>query len=653
MKRRIELFVPGRLCLFGEHSDWAGRYMAQNADILSGKAIVTGINLGITANAERADHFIVHSLDKNNNKIEFECEMHRETLRNIAAENSYFCYCCGVAAYMRENYHVEGVFIDVIKNTLPMKKGLSSSAAICVLVAKAFNELYDLHLSTRGIMKVAYAGELLTKSRCGRLDQACAYGERPIVMEFFDEDINVKTLRVGKTFNWVFADLCAGKDTKKILTYLNRSYPYAQTKKDENVQAALGKDNHKIIELASKAIEEGNAERLGEIMIFAQKLFDEKVAPACPEQLTAPVLHSVLQDKNILKWIYGAKGVGSQGDGTVQFLAKDKKSQKKLVEYLNSVKKMEAFSFDINAGGKVRKAIIPIAGLGTRMYPETHFIKKAFLPVPSSDGVIKPVLIHELEELESAGIEEIIVIVGEGEKKEYEKLFQFEHVEEFREKLPDIAKPYYNFIEEVGKKLVFVEQKEKKGFGHAVLQAKPYISDEPVLLLLGDFVFRSKLNISCAEQTIQAYYKSGGKSIIAIKEISPMLAPTYGVVTGNYNYAQDYLLDITDMVEKPSIEIAKKKLITEDKTRNKRCFATFGQYILTDKIFDILSLEEEEFDKGEKTGEIDLSTALLNQAKNELLVGVEIAGESFDVGVPEMYYETFVGAPQNSGDKLM
>ena len=90
--------------------------------------------------------------------------------------------------------------------TLPMKSGLSSSAAICVLVARAFNLLYNLNLNTLGEMNIAYVGELRTSSRCGRLDQACAFGVKPSLMTFDGDEIEVQTLNVKSPLHWVFAD---------------------------------------------------------------------------------------------------------------------------------------------------------------------------------------------------------------------------------------------------------------------------------------------------------------------------------------------------------------------------------------------------------------------------------------------------------------
>ncbi|MGN0674744.1 MAG: hypothetical protein ACI4KG_03270, partial [Oscillospiraceae bacterium] len=382
----IELFVPGRLCLFGEHTDWAGRYTDINSDVVPGLAIVTGIDLGIYANVSKNDNFSIISLNEKGERVSFSCNMELKTLREKAAEPQYFCYACGVAAYLLEHYQIGGISICIDKVTLPIKKGLSSSAAICVLVARAFNEVYQLKMSVNGEMQAAYRGEMLTKSRCGRLDQACAYGVNPVCMEFSGDDISVEKLKVGRNLYWVFADLKAKKDTKKILSDLNKAFPFPQTDIDRNIHEALGADNHRIIAEASKAIADGNAEKIGELMKEAQNIFDTKVAPGCPVELTAPKLHSVLNDKKIAEYIYGGKGVGSQGDGTVQFIAKDKENQQKLVDYLNSIG-LEAYAFTLPASDRVRKAIIPVAGFGTRMYPETRFVKKEFLPVVDKNGV--------------------------------------------------------------------------------------------------------------------------------------------------------------------------------------------------------------------------------------------------------------------------
>ena len=148
----IELFVPGRLCLFGEHTDWAGRYRTMNADIEPGMAIVTGIEQGIYAEIEKSMIFEMtceaEGLDTLWN--DFSCRMTDSELKSVAKSGSFFSYCAGVASYMLEWYKVGGLRINIKKMTLPIKSGLSSSAAICVLVARAFNILYHLNLNTMG-----------------------------------------------------------------------------------------------------------------------------------------------------------------------------------------------------------------------------------------------------------------------------------------------------------------------------------------------------------------------------------------------------------------------------------------------------------------------------------------------------------------------
>lgn len=207
----IRLFVPGRLCLFGEHSDWAGMYRLTNATLAKGKAIVTGVEQGIYATAEKSDKFVVTSdLELYHGEC-LECEMDTAKLLSVAQQGGFFSYVAGVASYINNNYSVDGVRINVTAMDLPIKSGLSSSAAICVLVARAFNQLYNLKMNVKGEMQAAFRGEQRTLSRCGRLDQACAYGVKPVLMDFDGIEIDSKVLHVGATFRWVIADLMSKK----------------------------------------------------------------------------------------------------------------------------------------------------------------------------------------------------------------------------------------------------------------------------------------------------------------------------------------------------------------------------------------------------------------------------------------------------------
>ena len=319
-----KLFVPGRLCLFGEHTDWAGHYRTMNADIMPGASIVTGIEQGIYAEVEKSSIFEMYSdaPEIEGEWNDFSCKMNEAELKHVAKSGSFFCYCAGVASYMLEWYKVGGVRIRITDMTLPMKSGLSSSAAICVLVARAFNQLYNLNLNTLGEMNIAYLGEIRTSSRCGRLDQACAFGVKPNLMTFDGDEIEVKALNVKKPLYWVFADLCAEKDTIKILSDLNKAYPFASNESEENLHKALGEWNQEIVNKAIQYMASGNAEALGRLMTETEEMFDKYVAPMSPA-LWAPKLHEVLKDPKIQPMVYGGKGVGSHGDGSVQFLARN------------------------------------------------------------------------------------------------------------------------------------------------------------------------------------------------------------------------------------------------------------------------------------------------------------------------------------------
>ncbi|MBR2601813.1 MAG: GHMP kinase, partial [Clostridia bacterium] len=225
---KIYLFVPGRLCLFGEHSDWAGMYRTVNSRIVRGSAIVTGTEQGIYAAAERAEKFIMDASPSMPEEACWECEMDTAKLLETAQQGGYFSYVAGVASYINDNYSVGGVRITILKRDLPIKSGLSSSAAICVLVARAFNQLYGLRMNIRGEMQAAFRGEQRTPSRCGRLDQACAYGTRPVLMAFDGTEIESRALRAGATLHWVIANLMASKNTIRILSDLNKAYPFAE-----------------------------------------------------------------------------------------------------------------------------------------------------------------------------------------------------------------------------------------------------------------------------------------------------------------------------------------------------------------------------------------------------------------------------------------
>lgn len=638
----LELFVPGRLCLFGEHADWAGKYRTMNADIVPGASIVTGIEQGIYAEVEKSSIFEMYSEAPEIADVwqDFACRMNEQELKGVAKSGSFFSYCAGVASYMLEWYQVGGVKITLKSMTLPMKSGLSSSAAICVLVARAFNKLYHLNLNTMGEMNIAYVGELRTSSRCGRLDQACAFGVKPNLMTFDGDEVEVKTLNVKKHLYWVFADLCAEKDTIKILRDLNKGYPFASNEMEEREQKALGEENQKIINLAIEYMAKGDAEALGKLMSGAQALFDTSVAPMCPEELTSPKLHEVLRDPIIQPFVYGGKGVGSQGDGSIQFLAKDKECQQKVIDYLNS-RGMKAYPLTIKPVHTVRKAVIPVAGFGTRLYPASRALKKDFFPIPDKDGMVKPVILILLEELMKSGIEEVCLVLGsEEERLKYKDFFETPLPEEHLRKLNPEMQEYENHILAIGRKLKYVYQKEKRGFGHAVYQAADFANHEPVLLLLGDTLYRSDSNKPCALQMIESY-EQYNKLMVSIHPIPLSEVSHYGILSGTWEDKNESILNISQMNEKPKASYAEEFLGVKGKDGIRKYMSVFGQYIITPEVFD--QLREDIQNADDPTKEIELTSALDKVREQYGMIGVQLQGRMYDMG----NYNAFVNCVYN------
>jgi galactokinase len=317
----VTLFVPGRLCLFGEHSDWASEY-----GLHRGFCLVTGTDQGLSATAGPADSFVVETLIPDANgrptgrKRQMNCPWKAETLSQAAKDqDEFFRYAAGVAHEISSRLGVPGgIDLRITGMDLPLRKGVSSSAAVCILVAQAFNAVYNLRLFPHELMELAYLGEKLTGSQCGRMDQACIYGKTPVLLTFSKSaEIKVEPVFPQADVHMLFVDLAGQKDTVRILSDLQSAYL-----KDPGLQKALGEENERIMRRAYVAVGDGDAEGLGRLMVEAQQTFDDLVAPNSPDQLASPILHSLLGFDGLAPHVYGGKGVGSQGDGTAQFVAR-------------------------------------------------------------------------------------------------------------------------------------------------------------------------------------------------------------------------------------------------------------------------------------------------------------------------------------------
>ncbi len=330
----VDIFVTGRVCLFGEHSDWAGELRRHDPSLSPGACLVVGTDQGLRARAQASAHFEIRSrMPDGTEHGPFVCAMDGASLRSAAEAAEFFSYAAGVAEVVRQRFAVGGILIDVSDRDLPVQRGLSSSAAICVLVARAFSGVYQLGLSLRQEMEFAYQGELLTGSQCGRMDQACAFGATAVLLRFDGDHLDVEPLTIGGAFHLLVVDLCAYKDTRRILADLHAAVEGG----DGAIRHALGRGNLTLVEAARQALRRGDAPRLGALMSQAQQMFDECVAPACPSQLAAPRLHAVLANPSVARLAYGGKGVGSQGDGTAQIVCRDSAGRAELTAVLEAV----------------------------------------------------------------------------------------------------------------------------------------------------------------------------------------------------------------------------------------------------------------------------------------------------------------------------
>jgi len=254
---------------------------------------------------------------------------------------------------------------------------------------------------------------------------------------------------------------------------------------------------------------------------------------------------------------------------------------------------------------KVRKAVIPAAGFGTRFLPATKVVPKELLPI-----VDKPTIQYIMEEVAAAGIEEVILITGR-EKGSIEDHFDTSgELENHLKKKGknDLLKMVREISEMVT--LVSVRQKEPLGLGHAILCAKRTVGDEPFAVLLGDDLIDAE--IPCIKQMIDAYQEMNG-ALIAIQKVPRSETHLYGIIKGKR--VSDRIYRIEDMVEKPQQGRAPSNL------------AIIGRYILPPEIFEIL-----EKVSPDGRGEIQLTEGLRELSRRLPVFGYEFLGDRYDAG---------------------
>ena len=623
--------------MFGEHSDWAGGYRRINADIEKGYTLICGTDQGIYADVEPHPTSLVLSSVTHDGVSHgpVEIPMQPKALLEEAQKGGFWSYTAGVAYQVLTNYHVRGLVLNNYKTDLPVKKGLSSSAAICVLAARAFSRAYDLKLTVRGEMELAYMGEITTPSRCGRMDQGYAFGDRPVLMTFDGDRLDTSELQINSELYFVLVDLQAHKDTMEILNRLNRCYPIAENEVERGVHELLGPLNKRIVHQAVDALRDSDAQRLGALMTEAQALFDQYAAPACPEELTAPVLHRLLDFEPLKPHIWGGKGVGSQGDGTAQFIARSVDDQQAIIDIIERDLGMPCLELTLRPSQKVRKALIPAAGFGTRLFPASKATKKELFPVVDRDGIAKPAILYIVEEAIQAGIEEVIIVVQQDDLDDFHSFFNDQISIENYNKLPRHFQEYARRILDLGKRVTFVIQQNQEGFGHAVYCAREAIGDEPFLLMLGDHLYRSTGEISCAQQLINAYNQHGA-NILGLRRTPEDQIANVGTIAGVW-VEDERLLNVTEFAEKPTVDYARTNLRIPGLPADEY-MTVFGLYIIKPRLFE--SLEEHIKHNVRERGEFQLTSALDRLRREEGFYGLVMDGKRYDIGLPDYYLAT-------------
>ena len=267
---------------------------------------------------------------------------------------------------------------------------------------------------------------------------------------------------------------------------------------------------------------------------------------------------------------------------------------------------------------KIRRAVIPVAGKGTRFLPATKQVPKEMIPI-----INLPMIHYVVEEAILSGIEQIIFVTSTGKNSIEDYFDRNFDLEDFLIKNGKIKE--LEMIQEIGKmvEVTSVRQKEQLGLGHAVLCAKDIVGNEPFAVILGDEIIRGPNPVT--KQLISTSEKYNGANIIGVMEVDPLETYKYGMVKGNFVDDKNKTMRMTEMVEKPKPADAPSNL------------ATPGRYIFRSEIFDALKI----IPKG-VGGEYQLTDAINLLAREGEVYAHVFEGQRFDTGNIEGYLNATV-----------
>jgi len=286
---------------------------------------------------------------------------------------------------------------------------------------------------------------------------------------------------------------------------------------------------------------------------------------------------------------------------------------------------------------KVRKAVIPAAGFGTRLFPATKVVKKELFPIIDKDGRAKPVIMAIVEEMVGAGIEEVGIVVQKSDRALFEDFFKTPPPTELFNKLSPQNQEYSQYLQDLGSRITILTQDVQSGYGHAVFCAKEWVNDEPFLLSLGDHLYSSETETNCARQVIEVYEQVDG-SVVGLTVMPAEIIQKAGCVTGVWQVSGE-IISLTQVYEKPDIEYARQHLRVEGMA-DEQFLCIFGLYVLNAKIFDYL--EENITNNIRQRGEFQLTSCLDRLRQSEGITGYVVKGRCFDTGLPDAYRQTMI-----------
>jgi len=280
-----------------------------------------------------------------------------------------------------------------------------------------------------------------------------------------------------------------------------------------------------------------------------------------------------------------------------------------------------------------RKAVVPIAGLGTRHFPASHAVKKELFPVVGPDGIGRALFHYHLLALEAAGIDEICIIVQPGEDA-LVRAYLDGPDDAYLKRLAKYPALLHEAEQMRGlsRRVSFAVQRVQDGYGHAVYQSRAFAGGEHVLLCLGDHLFRGETASPYAELAGMAGL-AAGKSVSAVNRIAAAELSGYGTIAGTRRAGHPHLIDVSLIIEKPSIDVARAQLHV-DGLPTETWLGWFGMHLLAPGIYDIL--EEMIRDEVRDNGEFQLTRAQEIQRQREGYLALEMTGaQRFDFGVPD------------------